>query len=51
MIEISIRLGYLDGWRLTCKEMGLTVGADSGCELSMDRVLLNSIVISLVITL
>ena len=28
--------GYVDGWRSTCKEMGLTVGADSGCELSMD---------------
>jgi hypothetical protein len=28
--------GYVNGWRSTCKEMGLTVGADSGCELSMD---------------
>lgn len=29
-------IGYLDGWRSTCKEMGLTVGADSGCEGSID---------------
>lgn len=28
--------GYIDGWRSTCKEMGLTTGPDSGCELSMD---------------
>jgi len=28
--------GYTDGWRSTCKEMGLDTGPDSGCELSMD---------------
>ncbi len=28
--------GYVDGWRSTCKEMGLDTGPDSGCELSMD---------------
>ena len=34
--ERDFDIGYMDGWRSTCKEMGLTVGADSGCELSMD---------------
>ena len=30
-------LGYIDGWRSTCKEMGLTTGPNSGCELSMEN--------------
>ena len=34
--ERDFDIGYLDGWRSTCKEMGLTVGADNGCESSMD---------------